>query len=122
MWGAVSLLRNERDLESAAAEIALIAEEVGAVRVNTLRKLKELLEARNMIMTASLMTHAALMRTESRGGHFRTDYPYRDDKNWFKNIFIKKSGASDVSYTTREIDDSKYPRLKFSKFGLEVRE
>jgi fumarate reductase (CoM/CoB) subunit A len=120
-WGAVSLLRNGKDLESAAAEIALIAQEVGAVRVNTPRKLKELLEARNMVMTASFMTNAALMRTESRGGHFRTDYPFRDDKNWFKNIFLKKSAAGDMSCTTRDVDDSKYPRLEFSKFGLEVR-
>jgi succinate dehydrogenase/fumarate reductase flavoprotein subunit len=121
MWGAVSILRNGKDLEQAAADIALIEKEIGEVRVDTLRKLKELLEARNMVMTASFMSNAALMRKESRGGHFRTDYPFRDDKNWFKNILVKKSDAGFVSYSTRDIDDSKYPRLEFSKFGLEVR-
>jgi L-aspartate oxidase len=33
---------------------------------------------RNMILTARLITAAALMRKESRGGHYRTDYPATD--------------------------------------------
>jgi L-aspartate oxidase len=41
-----------------------------------------LLERKNMVIVASLITEAALQRTESRGGHYRTDYPERNDHKW----------------------------------------
>ena len=33
------------------------------------------------------------MRTESRGGHYREDFPERDDENWLKNIVIKNDNG-----------------------------
>lgn len=39
-------------------------------------------ELQNMISVSVLVTLAANARTESRGAHFRLDYPNRDDKNW----------------------------------------
>lgn len=41
-----------------------------------------------MYITASLVTRAALERTESRGGHFRKDFPIEDDANWMKKQII----------------------------------
>jgi L-aspartate oxidase len=35
-----------------------------------------------MVMVAELITVSALERAESRGGHFRSDYPEEDDRNW----------------------------------------
>jgi L-aspartate oxidase len=35
-----------------------------------------------MVMVAELITVSALARTESRGGHYRSDYPKEDDRNW----------------------------------------
>jgi L-aspartate oxidase len=37
-----------------------------------------------MVLVAELMTDSALERTESRGGHYRSDYPDEDDRNWIK--------------------------------------
>ncbi|MDV6378791.1 L-aspartate oxidase [Sporosarcina sp. GW1-11] len=48
------------------------------------------IEAIFMYITATLITKAALCRTESRGGHFRDDFPYEDDKNWYKKVIIHK--------------------------------
>ena len=36
----------------------------------------------NLVTVAKLIARAALRREESRGGHFREDFPQRDDRNW----------------------------------------
>ena len=38
----------------------------------------------NMLELARVITQGALRRNESRGGHFKTDFPERDDENWLK--------------------------------------
>lgn len=53
---------------------------------------KEALEAFNMIICGEMVTRAALARTESRGVHIREDYPFMDNDNWLKNIYIKQAG------------------------------
>jgi len=39
-------------------------------------------ELQNLLTVARLMIHGALARDESRGTHFRSDYPNRDDARW----------------------------------------
>ena len=45
-------------------------------------------ECQNMLTTARIMTAAALARQESRGVHYRSDFPQTDDKNWHKHISL----------------------------------
>lgn len=47
-------------------------------------------EQRNLLDVAEVIATAALGRTESRGSHFRSDYPRRDDVNWLTNQFIRR--------------------------------
>jgi len=49
------------------------------------------IELLNMLLTASLITKSAFIRQESRGGHYRSDYPERNDREWLKDIIWKKS-------------------------------
>jgi succinate dehydrogenase/fumarate reductase flavoprotein subunit len=122
MWDCASILRNGRDLRTAVKQIENLEMELfERVKVGTPRKLKEFFQVRNMIVTASLIANSALRREESRGSHYRSDYPYRDDKHWLKNIFIQKDPQGNPIFVFRDIDDSKQPHLQFSKFGLEVR-
>jgi succinate dehydrogenase/fumarate reductase flavoprotein subunit len=46
-------------------------------------------ETRNMLLNAEMKLRASLFRTESRGTHYREDYPARDDENWLAWIKIK---------------------------------
>jgi len=55
-------------------------------------------DLKNMAQCADIYYNSALARTESRGWHFREDYPERDDKNWRKWIVVKqKDGKMTVS-------------------------
>jgi succinate dehydrogenase / fumarate reductase flavoprotein subunit len=47
--------------------------------------LSDVLEVESMLIVAEVVVAGALARTESRGAHFRRDYPKRDDQNWLKH-------------------------------------
>ena len=47
-------------------------------------------ECQNMLTVAGLMAYAAKERKESRGVHYRKDYPDRDDKNYARHIELKR--------------------------------
>jgi L-aspartate oxidase len=70
MWQKVGLVRERQDLEQAVDELHDIIERAANRRT------------RNFATLASLMANAALWREESRGAHFRSDFPERDDFKW----------------------------------------
>ena len=47
-------------------------------------------ELQNMLTVCSLITSAAYTRTESRGAHFRLDYPNRDDEHWRLHLLWRR--------------------------------
>ncbi len=47
--------------------------------------LMEAIELGHLLETAEIIVAGAINRTESRGAHYRTDYPKRDDENWLKH-------------------------------------
>ncbi len=53
-------------------------------------------ETQNMLLTSRMMATAALAREESRGVHFRTDFPETNDEKWRRHLTIQidKSGGS----------------------------
>jgi L-aspartate oxidase len=46
-------------------------------------------EANSILLNARLMVAMALLREESRGGHYRDDFPRRNDEDWKKHIFVR---------------------------------
>ena len=56
--------------------------------------LKRSLEAENLLKVSELMVRAALERKESRGNHFREDYPELDEENWRKNVIFQDEGGN----------------------------
>jgi succinate dehydrogenase/fumarate reductase flavoprotein subunit len=63
------------------------------------RALRRAMEVDNSLTTAELMARAALMRRESRGSHYREDYPQRDDDHWKVNILLRIDGERMVLRT-----------------------
>jgi L-aspartate oxidase len=83
MWGKVGIVRSGESLSGAAE--TLVAWE----RVLTPPADRPSCELSNLITVARLMAEAALIREESRGAHFRIDFP-QPSSNWLKHIVFKK--------------------------------
>ena len=60
-------------------------------------ELRDALEMHLRLEVEEIAARAALMRTESRGSHFRDDYPKRNDDQWLKNIVFSKQDGHTVS-------------------------
>jgi succinate dehydrogenase / fumarate reductase, flavoprotein subunit len=71
-------------------------------RFNT--EVVEALELGFLLDCAEATIHGALARTESRGAHYRLDYPKRDDANWLKHtLAYKGTGAHDVRLEYKDV-------------------
>jgi succinate dehydrogenase / fumarate reductase flavoprotein subunit len=53
--------------------------------------LLEAVEVENLLSFSEIMVEGALARQESRGAHYRTDFPKRDDKKWLKHTLAWKT-------------------------------
>ena len=67
------------------------------------------LETENLLLVAETMAGAALLRRESRGSHFREDYPERDDPRWLVNILWTLEGGELVPSIGRYRQDPSSP-------------
>ena len=88
MWDLVGIVRSDFRLSRAKQRIALIREEVANYYRRTKLSL-ELLELRNLAIVAWLIVISARHRKESRGLHFNTDYPERNDNFWKHDTIIR---------------------------------
>jgi L-aspartate oxidase len=85
MWDKVGIIRNGRDLALAAAELERMRQSCPERPAS-----RRGIESINLLTLGWLTARAALIRTESRGGHFRKDHPQRDDRRWLRHIVFQK--------------------------------
>lgn len=84
----VGIVRSDERLSRAGKRIDLVAEQIEAFYKKT-TVTPPLLELRNLSCIASLIIRCALFRKESRGLHYTTDYPERNDAEWQGNTIVK---------------------------------
>lgn len=85
----VCILKNKTSLEKALRKLMQIKEEMEpGMTAKDPHYLLKLFEVKGVSFITECYLRASLMRTESRAGHFREDYPDRDDRNWLKWITI----------------------------------
>jgi succinate dehydrogenase/fumarate reductase flavoprotein subunit len=75
MWLKAGVIRNEESLKQCFEELLSIHEDLGRVRISSHEEVIKYSEMLNTLLTALAVTYSALLRKESRGAHFRLDYP-----------------------------------------------
>lgn len=103
MWKNVLVVRNESKLNKCIENLSEIRSDLSSkTEISNTNDLWGAIELENLIQTGEIISKAALQRKESRGSHYREDYPSQDDQNWLKNIFIKKE-KGDVGMNTGDL-------------------
>ena len=95
MMDKCSLFRDKKSLEQALTEIRQLQNRYKNLSLTHQGKefnyeLEEALELGNMLKIAEVIVFSALQREESRGAHYRTDYPERNDELWLKHTLVSR--------------------------------
>jgi len=90
MWLKAGIVRDPQTLKSALIEIEDLREESRNCKVETPQDIMNIIGFSNMLLLSEMVCKSALLRTETRGSHCRSDYLEEDNSNWLKNIVIYK--------------------------------
>src|SRR5580765_1319525 len=115
-----AVYRTEATLKEALNDIRLLKERYARVsimdkgqRYNT--DLLEAVELGFLLELAEVLVVGALVRTESRGGHAREDYPNRDDTNWMRHTMAYKQGTeltADIRLDYKPVVQTRYQPME----------
>ncbi len=115
-----AVYRTEATLKQALDDIRLLKERYTKVaiqdkgrRYNT--DLLEAVELGFLLELAEVLVVGALVRTESRGGHAREDYPTRDDGQWMRHTMAYKQGlelAADIRLDYKPVIQTRYQPME----------
>jgi succinate dehydrogenase / fumarate reductase flavoprotein subunit len=99
------IFRESTDIKKGIEDIISLKERyrnvgVSSSSLNMNYELMNAIELEHMFDVAYSITWGALLREESRGAHFRTDFPKRDDTRWLKHSIARPggNGTPDISY------------------------
>jgi len=92
MWSKVGVIRSAQTISESINKLSNILENLHKIKIITRHDVVKYVEVENTLLTSLAIAHASLTRTESRGSHYRVDYP-NEDPNWIKNIIIKYSNG-----------------------------
>ena len=113
MMDNVSVFRTEETMRKGLDDLAALKEKIKTCvvedkgsRMNT--DLLEAIEMDYVLTVAETITASAKLRTESRGAHYRDDYPDRDDENWLKHTLIYKGEDGKPRFDYRPVNILRY--------------
>jgi succinate dehydrogenase/fumarate reductase flavoprotein subunit len=107
MWTGCGLVRTHDGLAKTAAGIAGMLERAehlsapGGTAWNV--GWQQALDVVNQLQVAQSMVVSALVRDESRGAHFRADFPERRDEEWFRYVVARQASSGEIETETRPV-------------------
>ncbi|AKB74995.1 Succinate dehydrogenase flavoprotein subunit [Methanosarcina lacustris Z-7289] len=108
----VLLVKHEDRLQAALSTITFLREHMAPRLIaKDAHELRLAHETENMLLNAEMKLRASLFRTESRGTHYREDYPARDDENWLAWVLLQKGSDGQMTVTKEAIPDDWKPDL-----------
>lgn len=106
-WEKMGVVRSKELLEQSLSELNEMDERAKQIKVSGARRYNmewnEALNILNLITVGKMIAKSALMREESRGSHYRSDFPEIDNKNWLKNICLIRDEKGDMRLYTRPV-------------------
>lgn len=118
MTDNMTVVRVNAKLEETYAKLTELQERWENININDTQKWSNqgahfTRQLKNMLYLAKVMTKGALLRNESRGAHYKPEFPERDDENFLKTTMAKfdpATGEPIISYA--EVDVSLIPPRK----------
>jgi succinate dehydrogenase / fumarate reductase, flavoprotein subunit len=107
MWDSAGIIRTAGKIEEGIGKIKVIAEQANNLSINNSddgATLEDAFNLRFMLTNAEAVLHSSLIRQESRGAHYRKDFP-TTSKDWQKNILCKKKSVGALEFHFGEVGE-----------------
>ena len=100
MWEKCGLVRRQTDLNSCRDALAVLLDKVEHISVSGNREYNlrwsDALNLESLVIVSQMITESASVRTESRGSHYREDFPEENNAEWLKNIYLQADDHHDL--------------------------
>lgn len=104
-----SLIKRADRIQTTLADLdELQNKDLKSIKAKDLHELSKAHEARSLALLSKAAFCSSLEREESRHSHYRQDFPYRDDLNWLKWVFVKQDGDRGVKVWTEALPMGRY--------------
>ena len=103
-WDNLLVVRSRESLTQFLEELQSIGDERYHLAIESTADLVNALELNSLLQMGEIIARTSLMRTESRGSHYRDDFPERDDANWLRSIVVKNV-AGEMKLDTVVLDE-----------------
>ncbi len=98
MWNYVGIVRNSKRLELARQRIISITREIESLYANH-KITRNMVELRNIAQVSQLIVESAMLRKESRGLHYTTDYPESDSEQMYWLVLFRQPKTQSWEFT-----------------------
>ena len=93
----VAIIKTGETLINAVKKLAALKEEIyHTIFATDGHELIKTVETRNMVVLAEMIVKSALLREESRGCHFREDYPEKDDSRFKRWSYLQQGEKGEI--------------------------
>ncbi|MFW0884627.1 FAD-binding protein [Candidatus Acidulodesulfobacterium sp. H_13] len=113
MRADVGVFREEIAMKKAIEKIEGLKERAKSIGIDDKSKtfntdIVEAFEFNNILLMAEVIARGAVSRKESRGAHYRTDFPERDDANWLKHTLATLDDKGNIKFDFSNVSISKF--------------